>query len=179
MIRYAITDPSTLHFQTLLRDLTRFSKNAEMIVYRDKLNSNYASDAKRFIVEAQKFSFSKILLHGDHLLAKKLNADGVHLKSTQFLEIEKAKALELFVIVSTHTQEEAKKAEALGADMLTYSPIFASPNKGKPKGEKELRNLISMLSIPVIALGGIVTQEHIALCEDNGAFGFASIRFFA
>ena len=178
MIRYAITDPSTLHFQTLFSDLTRFSRRADMIVYRDKQNDAYALDAEKFITEARKLSFSKILLHANIELAHQLNADGIHLKSTQFHKIQKAKDLGLFVVISTHTLEEAKEAERLGANMVTYSPIFASPNKGEPKGVKELKKLVAMLSIPVIALGGIVTQEHIDLCEANGAFGFASIRYF-
>ena len=179
MIAYAITDPSTLNFQALFSNLTHFSKHADMIVYRDKLNDDYAFSAQRFITEARKFSFSKILLHSDVDLADELNADGVHLKSTQFHEIKKAKKLGLLVVISTHTLKEAQQAEMLGADMITYSPIFASPNKGVPKGLKELKKVVSLLSIPVIALGGIVTQEHIRLCEENGAFGFASIRYFA
>ncbi|MBU1667045.1 thiamine phosphate synthase [bacterium] len=179
MIAYAITDSSTLNFQTLFSDLTRFSKQADMIVYRDKFNDAYASYAEMFIREAIKLPFSKILFHSDIELAYKLHADGIHLKSTQLHEIQKAKILGLFVVVSTHTVAEAQKAEELGANMVTYSPIFSSPNKGEPKGVKELKKLVSMLSIPVIALGGIVTQEHITLCETSGAFGFASIRYFA
>lgn len=179
MIAYAITDPSTLNFQTLCSDLTRFSRRADMIVYRDKQNDAYTLDAEKFITEARKFSFSKILLHSDIELTHKLKADGIHLKSTQCHNIKEAKALGLFVVISTHTVVEAQKAEQLGADMVTYSPIFPSPNKGEPKGVKELKKLVAMLSIPVIALGGIVTQEHIKLCENNGAFGFASIRYFA
>ena len=38
MISYAITDPSTLDFNHLERDLQRFSQKAAMIVYRDKSN---------------------------------------------------------------------------------------------------------------------------------------------
>jgi thiamine-phosphate pyrophosphorylase len=34
------------------------------------------------------------------------------------------------------------------------------------------------VKIPVIALGGILTQEQIASCEEVGASGFASIRYF-
>jgi len=178
MIAYVITDPSTLNFQTLFSDLTHFATRANMIVYRDKENDAYAFYAEEFIAEARKCSFSKILLHSNVELAHELHADGIHLKSTQFYEIQQAKDLGLFVVISTHTVVEAQKAEQLGADMVTYSPIFPSPNKGEPKGVKELKKLVAMLSIPVIALGGIVTQEHIKLCEENGAFGFASIRYF-
>ncbi len=178
MIAYAITDPSTLNFNTLESNIERFSKKADMIVYRDKLNDNYINDAKEFIGKARKYSFYRILLHTDYKLADKLKADGVHLKSTQFDDIAKAKALGLFVVISTHTTQEAFQAQELGADMITFSPIFSTPNKGEPKGVKVLKKLSSILFIPVIALGGIITEEHIELCKNNGAKGFASIRFF-
>ena len=178
MISYAITDPSTLNFQTLASDIKRFAKKADMIVYRDKYNSTYVENAKLFLTEARKNSFSKVLLHADYALASKLNADGIHLKSTQFSDIEKAKALGLFVVISTHTIEEAEEAQEKGADMITFSPIFSSPNKGEPKGLSELKYLVSKLTIPVIALGGILTSSQIELCYKNKAEGFASIRYF-
>ena len=179
MLAYAITDPSTLHFQTLQLDIQRFSKKADIIVYRDKSNQNYSLDAKNFVAEAKKHDFSKILLHSDYQLAKRLKADGVHLKSTQFHEISLAKALELFVVISTHSLEEAIKAEEEGADMISYSPIFSTPNKGKPKGLDVLSNVVKAVNIPVIALGGILTKEQIEACQNQGAKAFASIRYFA
>ncbi len=178
MIAYAITNPSTLNFNTLETDIKGFAKKADMIVYRDKATSNYAYNAKLFLEVSKKYSFQKILLHTDYKLAHKLKADGVHLKSTQFDDIKKSKALGLFVVISTHTTEEALKAQNLGADMITYSPIFFTPNKGEPKGIEELQKLTSLLDIPVIALGGIVGQEQINLCKQSGAVGFASIRYF-
>ena len=178
MIVYAISDPSTLNFQTLKQDIEHFANSAEMIVYRDKSTKTYSDNAKLFLAEAKRYSFSKILLHTDYRLAHSLEADGVHLNSTQFNDITKAKALGLFVLISTHTLDEALNAQNLGADMLTYSPIFSTPNKGEPKGVKELQKLTSLLDIPIIALGGIIGQEQIDLCEKSGAEGFASIRYF-
>ena len=181
MIAYAITDPSTLDFNTLQQDLDRFSQHASMIVYRDTKNTNYAEDARLFMASVNTYEkgFEKVLLHSDYLLAKALNADGIHLKCTQFSDIEKAKSLGLFVVVSTHTAEEALEAEALGADMITMSPIFNTPNKGLPMGVDVLKTIVSQVEIPVIALGGIITKDHITVCKDVGAKGFASIRYFA
>ncbi len=178
MIAYAITDPSTLNFNTLETDIKYFAKKADMIVYRDKTSKNYAINAKLFLNEARKYDFQKVLLHTDYELAYQLKADGIHLTSRQFDEIAKAKALGLFVIMSTHTKQEALKAQKLGADMITYSPIFATPNKGEPKGVEKLRELTSLVDIPLIALGGIISQEQIDLCKESGAVGFASIRYF-
>ncbi len=181
MITYAITDPSTLDFNALECDLERFSQHASMIVYRDTKNPNYAEYARLFLASVKTYEkgFKKVLLHSDYLLAKVLNADGIHLKSTQFSEIAKAKDLGLFVLVSTHTVEEALKAEALGADMITMSPIFHTPNKGLPMGVDVLKMIVSKVQIPVIALGGILTKDQITACENAGAKGFASIRYFA
>ena len=176
MLVYAITHPSTLDFTTLKDDLSYFSSKADMIVYRDKSTTKYANNATLFLSNAK--GFEKVLLHSEYLLAYKLGADGVHLKSTQFDDIVKAKKLGLFVIISTHTKDEAKLAEDRGADMITFSPVFDTPNKGKALGIDALKALLSSVSIPVIALGGIITQKHIDLCEQAGADGFASIRYF-
>jgi len=176
MIAYAISDPKTLDFTTLQRDIEHFSKLASMIVYRDKASKTYEKNAALFLNATR--NFDKVLLHTDYLLAKKLGADGIHLKSTQFEDVIKAKDLGLFVVISTHTQEEVIKAQLLGADMVTFSPIFSTPNKGLPVGIDRLKNVIDSVAIPVIALGGILTQEQIDACVKVGAKGFASIRYF-
>jgi thiamine-phosphate pyrophosphorylase len=179
MIAYAITDPSTLNFNNLESDIKRFATKATMIVYRDKLTSCYTQNAEQFIKEAKKHSFSKILLHSNYQLAHRLNADGVHLTSTQFDDIEKAKAFGLFVIISTHSLKEARIAQDFGADMITFSPLFKTPNKGEPKGINELNRVASELTIPLIALGGIISAKHLLLCQQSKAKGFASIRWFS
>ncbi|WP_309496144.1 thiamine phosphate synthase [Sulfurovum sp.] len=180
MISYAITDPTTLNLLHIESDIKRFSdKKASMIVYRDKENGICTYDAQKFVDEARKYNFEKVLLHRDIALAKKSGLDGVHLTSKQFKEIEVAKREGLFVVISTHSIEEAKKAEKLGADMVTYSPIFKSPRKREPVGLHMLSELTSSVKIPVIALGGILTDEQAEACQMSGACGFASIRYFA
>jgi len=176
MIAYAITDPKTLDFTTLQRDIDYFSKRASMIVYRDKASKIYEKNAIHFLSKAK--NFDKVLLHSDYLLAKKLGADGVHLQSTQFEDIAKAKDLNLFVVISTHTQEEVKKAEISGANMVTFSPVFSTPNKGLAVGLESLKRVVDSVTIPVIALGGILIQGQIDACMGVGAKGFASIRYF-
>lgn len=178
MIRYAITDRTNLSFVSLENDLARIAKQADMILYRDKANPSYAQFAELFVKEARKHSSWKILLHGEIELAKNLKADGVHLTSLQLDMIPKAKEFGLLTVVSCHTQAEARRAEALGADMITYSPIFESPGKGKPLGLGALEELHGIISLPIIALGGILTQMQIDACQEAGASGFASIRFF-
>ncbi len=177
MFAYAITDPSTFDFDTLHDDIRAFASKASMIVYRDKEARDYEAKAVLFLAAAK--GFKRVLLHTDYHLAARLQADGVHLQSTQLQEIEKAKRLGLFVIVSTHSVQEAELAQSLGADMVTFSPVFHTPNKAQAVGIERLKEVVEAVDIPVIALGGVVSDEQIELCRGAGAEGFASIRYFA
>lgn len=147
-------------------------------LYRDKSNPNYNIQAAHFVEVCNQFGTIKSFIHRNLELAKSLEATGVHLTSTQFDEIVKAKELGLEVIISTHTHKEVLRAQELGADAVTYSPIFASPGKGEPKGVEDLSNLVQKSKIKIFALGGIVTEEHISKIEKSCTYGFASIRYF-
>ena len=155
-----------------LRDIIEKHK-PDFICLRDKDSSSYAALAEVFIGVN---GTHKALLHGDVNLAISLGAYGVHLTSTQYSEITKAKEAGLYVIASTHSYEEALLASA--ADAITYSPIFASPNKGKPKGLGDLKEIMGKIKTDIFALGGITSKEQIKQVEDTGVYGFASIRYF-
>lgn len=148
------------------------------VLYRDKDNVRYEDQARDFINVCSQHKDVKSFIHQNVDLAKELDAAGVHLTSAQFDKIEYAKSSGLEVIISTHSHKEALQAQKLGADAITYSPIFASPGKGDPKGIEELERLLSICDINVFALGGIVTKEHVDIIEKTKAFGFASIRYF-
>ena len=147
-------------------------------LYRDKSNPDYDIQAEYFTQVCSQFDDVKSFIHQKVDLAKQLNATGVHLTSKQFDKIQHAKELGLEVIISTHTHEEVLKAQELGADAVTYSPIFTSPGKGKAKGIDDLKELLNICDIKVFALGGVVDTEHISMLEEVGAYGFASIRYF-
>ena len=74
--------------------------------------------------------------------------------------------------------EEVLKAQKVGADYVTYSPIFTTPNKGKPKGIEDLKIILDKVDIKVFALGGIINKAQIEEIASTKAFGFASIRYF-
>ena len=150
----------------------------DFALYRDKENKNYVIEAENFVQMCKPIKGLHVLLHQDYKLAAKLGASGVHLTSKQFDDIPKAKALELEVIISTHTHDEVHVAEAMGADYVTYSPIFASPDKGEPKGVEDLESIVNISDIKIFALGGILGEEEVRQIEKTGAYGFASIRYF-
>ncbi|MGE4396885.1 MAG: thiamine phosphate synthase [Sulfurimonas sp.] len=147
-------------------------------LYRDKTNPDYKELAAVFADVCKEYSGLKCFVHQDAELAYSLGVSGVHLTSAQFEEIQEAKRMGLFVIISTHSKEEVLRARKLGADAVTYSPIFASPRKGEPKGVEELKKILNISDIKVFALGGIVTKEQVEMIERSKAYGFASIRYF-
>ncbi len=150
----------------------------EYVLYRDKSNPDYDTQAEYAVQVCSQFENVKIFLHQKIKLAKELNASGVHLTSKQFDEIQKAKELGLEVIISTHTHDEVLQAQEKGADAVTYSPIFSSPGKGEPKGMEDLKALLKKCSIKVFALGGVVKPLHVEQLEKTNVYGFASIRYF-
>lgn len=152
--------------------------NPDFILYRDKENPNYHVEALKFVQLCLEVKNLKYFLHQDVDLAKKLGATGVHLTSSQFEKIEYAKSLNLEVIISTHSLEEVQIAQEKGADYVTYSPIFASPNKGEPKGIENLKTLLQKTDMNIFALGGIVEQKEVDLIKKSDVYGFASIRYF-
>jgi len=182
MKKYLITSPE--YYST---DIDLFDKRLrkqlhlhmpEFVLFRDKTTLKYADLAYEFIKICKEFKNIKSYIHQDVLLAKELGADGIHLTSLQFNEIKNAKKNNLEVIISTHSLDEVLKAQNLGADYVTYSPIFKTPNKGKPKGIENLQDILNKCDIKVFALGGIIDKSHITEIKKTSVYGFASIRYF-
>lgn len=182
MKSYLITDPSyygsSVDSLESTLDVVYSHNFPDFALFRDKQTSDYRTLAQMFINLSRQYKIPHILLHANYPLAHELKADGVHLTSTQFDAISEAKKLGLYVIISTHTHEEAYKAQELGADAITYSPIFPSPDKGEPKGLEDLKEIVAKIKIPIFALGGITTEEQINAVSTTCAYGFASIRYF-
>ena len=178
MHSYLITDPKyySADFISLQNILT--IQLPDFILYRDKENKDYKKSAIQFLEVCSHFNSVKPLLHSDVKLAFSLGSFGVHLTSLQFKEIKIAKNIGLFTVISCHSEKEIIKAQELGADAVTFSPIFSTPNKGEPKGLAELQRMVDKMSIPIIALGGITTETEVKAVESTGCYGFASIRYF-
>jgi len=180
--RYLITDPAfytSTPVEVVQKLLCVKEKYApDYICLRDKLTTDYKTLANTVVKAGIQDNKTKLYLHTDFKLAYALGCDGVHLPSNALDKIEMAKALGLEVIVSTHTVEEAKEAQKRGADAITFSPIFETPNKGKPLGLEKLKEINDRIHIKCFALGGIINMDQVKACEEVGVYGFASIRFF-
>ncbi|MHB8059007.1 MAG: thiamine phosphate synthase [Desulfuromonadaceae bacterium] len=93
-------------------------------------------------------------------IALAADADGVHIgvSSLPVAAVRRIMGGNRVIGYSAHAIEEALRAEADGADFVTFGPVFHTPSKvayGAPCGVKKLAEAASVLKIPVIALGGI------------------------
>ena len=81
---------------------------------------------------------------------------------------------------SCHSMEEALATQADGADYIFFGSVFATPSKaeyGPPQGIAKLADVCGRVRLPVLAIGGITT-ENAAECYRAGAAGIAGIRLF-
>ncbi len=159
---------------------TAVETRISLIQIREKnLSARSVFNLAREAVEIAKNSATKILVNDRADIALAAKADGVHLTANSLSAaiIRRNFPKDFIIGASAHTIEKTEQAKREGADFATFSPIFASPNKGEPKGLDALREACERLSpFPVVALGGIDETNYEAVL-DAGAGGFAAIRF--
>ncbi len=180
-IHYLITDPE--RYSNNINQFEKTLKKAidshviDFICFRDKQTKDIEPLAKVCVEMARRYN-KKVLINSNIELAIKLKANGVHLRSDQFELIPVALKNDLLVVVSCHTQEEINLAQNYRAHIVTYSPVFTSPNKGTPLGIENFTQVVNSNTIPIIALGGIVSKQQVQQIQQTKAIGFASIRYF-
>ncbi|MDR1285751.1 MAG: thiamine phosphate synthase [Campylobacteraceae bacterium] len=181
MISYLITDPKYYgnSKQSITATLFQTAKKHKIdyACLRDKNSENYEDLAKAFIVTCGELNI-KPILHTFWQKTSILGAYGVHLSTKDFENIPLIKKENIFVIASAHSLKEANEAIFFGADFITVSPIFYTPNKNKPLGLEKLKEITDKIPNKCIALGGILENSQIRTCEEAGAIGYASIRYF-
>jgi thiamine-phosphate pyrophosphorylase len=87
----------------------------------------------------------------------------------------------LVVGASTHTVEEAKRAEAEGADYVGFGPMFSTASKSDalaPRPAGALRAVRDAIALPIVAIGGI-TEETAPAVLASGATAVAMIGALA
>lgn len=86
-----------------------------------------------------------------------------------------------FVVgVSCHSLADLQRAEAEGADYAFYSPIYltaSKPGYGPALGLAALREAVSLVRLPLYALGGI-TPARLSEVASTGVTGVAAIGMF-
>ncbi|MBZ0220924.1 MAG: thiamine phosphate synthase [Candidatus Methylomirabilis sp.] len=172
---YLITDRKTAPPGAFLSTLkAALSGGIRLLQLREKdLSARELLHLAKEVRELASGYGAKLLINDRVDIAMLSGADGVHLTSNSYAA---SCARELLgpgklIGVSTHSLDEARKAEAKGADFVTFGPVFHTPSKakyGQPLGTVALKDTAAALSIPVYALGG-VNKENLREAVGGGA----------
>jgi thiamine-phosphate diphosphorylase len=119
-----------------------------------------------------------LIINDNYKAAIAAGADGVHvgIEDAPVAEI-RAKAGSGFIIGATaKTVEQAKAAQASGADYLGVGAVFPSPTKKNAIRitNEQLREIAASVDIPVTAIGGI-SKSNMTELKGCGADGAALV----
>lgn len=111
-------------------------------------------------------------------LAVSMDADGVHVGQSDMAagDVRAKIGPDKILGVSAHTVEQAKLAEAQGADYLGVGAVFPTGSKDDADEVRHetLKAICQSVNIPVIAIGGI-TEENTPRLSGSGICGIAVI----
>ena len=171
LLLYAVTDRAWVGKQTLLEQIEAALKGgATIIQLREKQLDEDSFVREAIQVRELCHRYNVPLIINDNVdVALKSGADGVHvgIEDAPVEEIRKRVSDNFIIGATCKTVEQAKIAEAAGADYMGVGAVFPSPTKTNAIRitNEQLRDIISSVSIPAVAIGGISYDN---VCEIKG-----------
>ncbi|MBO5259983.1 MAG: thiamine phosphate synthase [Agathobacter sp.] len=180
LLLYAVTDRSWTGRQTLYEQIEDALKGGVTLVQlREK---NLVEEA--FIEEAVQIKelchrYQVPLIINDNVdVALKSGADGVHvgIEDAPVADIRKKVGKDFIIGATAKTIEQAKNAEAAGADYLGVGAVFPSPTKKNAIriSTEQLRAICTSVTIPAVAIGGI-SKDNVQEIKGGGMDGIAVV----
>lgn len=153
---------------------------ADVIQFRDKtISTGEMIETAKYLKKICSKAGVLFIVNDRVDIALVTDADGVHLGKEDIPIKEARKLLGDNKIIggTAHTIKEAKKAQVDGADYLGFGHIFKTVSKHKetlPVGTSELKKVVNIIGIPVLAIGGI-GLDNIDEVIQTGVHGVAVI----
>ena len=155
---YAITKAAKFGAEIFMERLqTALEKGVRLIQVREKDMTQQQLRAFTADVIAMAHQYdARVLVNGNLGLAIATGADGVHLQSSQFMQLDSKPDTGLWA-ASCHNREELSRAAELEADFAVLSPVLPTQtHPGAPTlGWEHFEELCRDLPMPVFALGGM------------------------
>ncbi len=177
---YAVTDRAWVGRQTLCQQVeAALQGGVTCVQLREKHldRDAFLAEAKQICALCRRYGVP-FIVNDDLDVALACGADGVHVGQDDMpaAEVRRRAGRRLIVGVSAHTPEEARLAEAAGADYLGAGAVFGSATKTDaslltPAG---LQAVCAAVHIPVVAIGG-VNARNILQLQGSGAAGAAVV----
>jgi thiamine-phosphate pyrophosphorylase len=115
-----------------------------------------------------------VLLNGTEAEARRLGFDGVHWPESSIPRGQPSPETTPFVrSAAVHSAAAVGRAEAAGADLVVFGPVFTSGTKAGV-GTAALAEVVRRSNLPVLAIGGI-EAARVAACLAAGAAGVAVV----
>ena len=181
MLLYAVTDQMWLREGETLTDVVEsvLQNGATFLQIREK---DLAEDAFEAEAERLKTLCARhevpFVVNDSVEIALKISADGVHVGQSDIKgrDIRAIIGPDKILGISAGTVEEAMAAEKAGADYIGVGAVFPTGTKknATPMTMELLKEIVSYVSIPVVAIGGINAENILQLC-DSGVDGVAVV----
>lgn len=180
LLLYAVTDRTWVGRQTLLEQIESALKGGATLVQlreKDLPRLDYIREAAQATALCHRYGVPLIV--NDSLeVALKSGADGVHvgIEDQPVAEIRRQAGKGFLIGATAKTVEQARAAQAAGADYLGVGAVFPSPTKKNAIRitTGQLREICSSVSIPCVAIGGI-SRENLPTLAGGGMDGFALV----
>lgn len=172
LLLYAVTDQAWVGKQTLLEQIEDALKGGATIVQlREKKMDENSFVEEAVLIRDLCHKYNVPLIINDNVdVALKSKADGVHvgIEDAPVAEIRKRVPADFIIGATCKTVEQAKAAEAAGADYMGVGAVFPSLTKTNAVRitNEQLREIVSSVSIPAVAIGGISYEN---VCEIKGS----------
>lgn len=167
---YAITDENLLAGPALFTAVElALQTGLALLQYRNKSAdwSSRCEEAKQLLQLCRRYD-TPFLINDDVTLCVEVGADGVHLgqADSRLEEARERLGKSAIIGITCHSDLNlAKRAEAAGADYVAFGRFFPSLTKpnAPPASFDILQQAKAQLSIPIVAIGGINTENGQAL----------------
>ncbi len=180
LLLYAVTDKAWVGNKTLTEQIEDALRGGATIIQLREKNLDEDSFIKEAIqVRDLCHKYNVPLIINDNVdVALKSGADGVHvgIDDTPVADIRKRVPADFIIGATCKTVEQAKIAEADGADYMGVGAVFPSVTKTDAVRitNEQLREIVSSVSIPAVAIGGI-SYDNVCEIKGSSVFGVAVI----